>query len=203
MITRAGRRTVLGGAAQVALVPAAAFAVHQLRFMLAFGSSSGAALAQTGHNYLHSVVPWLMILAGVAAGAFLWGLGRALAGQRSAPRYALSLGGLWLTCVIALVVIYAAQELLEGWFATGHAAGLQGVFGYGGWWSIPAAAAVGLVLAVIFHGARWALDEAARRFGSVVPTRRRLLPALPRPVGMTPPRLVPLADGSSGRGPPR
>ena len=44
-------------------------------------------------------------------------------------------------------------------FATGHPAGLTGIFGYGGWWAIPAALCVGLVLAAVFHGARWVLDE--------------------------------------------
>ena len=57
----------------------------------------------------------------------------------------------------------SAQEFLEGLFATGHPGGLAGIFGYGGWWSIPAAVCVGLVLAAVFHGARWVLDEVAQR----------------------------------------
>ena len=43
---------------QVALLPPAALLVHQLRFMLAFGSSAGAELQRTGHSYLNWVVPW-------------------------------------------------------------------------------------------------------------------------------------------------
>jgi hypothetical protein len=95
------------------------------------------------------------------------------------------------------------QELLEGLLATGHPAGLVGVFGYGGWWSIPAALAVGLVLAAAFHGARWALTEVAeRRSGS--PTTRRARISVPRPpYTALVPRPAPLADGWSGRGPPR
>ena len=41
--------------------------------------------------------------------------------------------------------------------------GLAGIFGYGGWWAVPAAVCVGLVLAAVFHGARWVLDEVAQR----------------------------------------
>ena len=188
---------------RAALVPAAALLVHQLRFVLAFGSGAGAELQRTGHSYLHSLVPWIMLLIGVAVGGFLWALGRALRGQRSVPRYTLSLAGLWLICSVALVGIYVAQEFLEGLFATGHPAGLAGIFGYGGWWSIPAAVCVGLVLAAIFHGARWVLDEVAgRRIEAVVSARPRAV-ALPRPRDGWLPRLSPLAEGWSGRGPPR
>ena len=137
--------------------------MHQLRFWLAFGSGANVELARQGHAYLHSLVPWIVLLLGVAVGAFLWALGRALGGQRSLPRYTLSLAALWLVCTVCLVAIYVSQELLEGLFATGHPAGLAGVFGYGGWWSIPAALCVGLVLAAVLHGARWVLEEIAQR----------------------------------------
>ncbi len=154
------RRT---GLAPVALLPPAAFVVHQLRFMLAFGGGAGAELQRTGHSYLHSVVPWIVLLTALTVGGFLRAAGRALAGHRSLPRYTLSLAGMWALCSAALVAIYVSQEFLEGLFATGHPAGLAGIFAYGGWWSIPAAMAVGLVLAALFHGARWALDEVAKR----------------------------------------
>ena len=145
------------------LLPPAAFAVHQLRFALAFGAGAGAELQRTGHSYLHSLVPWIILLIALAVGGFLRAAGRTLAGQRSLPRYTLSLAGLWVLCSVALVAIYASQESLEGLFATGHPGGLAGIFAYGGWWSIPASMAVGLVLASVFHGARWVLDEVAKR----------------------------------------
>ena len=144
-------------------MPVAAFVVHQLRYYLAYGSAAAAVLERTGHSYLHSLVPWLVMLVAFAVGGFLWALGRAVAGQRSMPRYTVSLIGLWLACSACLVAIFATQEFLEGVFATGHPVGLAGIFGFGGWWSIPAAACVGLILAVLFHGARWVLDEVARR----------------------------------------
>jgi len=202
MIVRADRRSLLRGLTRAALVPAAALLVHQLRFVLAFGGTAGAELARQGHSYLHSLVPWIVLVLGVAVSGFLWALGRALRGQRSAPRYTLSLAGLWLVCTVCLVAVYVAQEFLEGLFATGHPAGLVGIFGYGGWWSIPAAFCVGLVLAAVLHGARWVLDEVAERRGSAPAGFSPRPAALPRPLDVWLPRLVPLADGWSGRGPP-
>jgi hypothetical protein len=131
-------------------MPAAAFGVHQLRYYLAYGSAAGAMLTRTGHSYLHSVVPRIVLLVAVAAGGFLGALGRAVARQRSLGRYTTSLLGLWLACTACLIAIFATQEFLEGLVATGHPAGVAGIFGYGGWWSIPAALCIGLVLAALF-----------------------------------------------------
>ena len=160
---RAGARARIAGFAYVALFPPAAFAVHQLRYWLAYGSNAGVELQRTGHSYLHSVVPWLVLLLALAVGGFLRALGRAFAGQTSRARFTLSLTAMWLTCSAALIAIFACQEFLEGLFATGHPAGLAGIFGYGGWWSIPAALSIGLVLATVLHGARWLVREVARR----------------------------------------
>jgi len=203
MIARADPRWLVRSLTRAALVPAAALLVHQLRFVLAFGSGAGAELQRTGHSYLHSLVPWIVLLIGVAVGGFLWALGHALRGQRSVRRYTLSLAALWLICSVALVAIYIAQEFIEGLFATGHPAGLAGIFGYGGWWSIPAALCVGLVLAAILHGARWVLDEVAHRRTRAVVSARPRAAALPRSRHAWLPRLSPLAEGWSGRGPPR
>ncbi len=183
------------------LVPAAALAVHQLRFMLAFGGRATVVLSQQGHAYMHSLVPWIVLSVAAAAGLFLWSLGRALGGNRRPTQYAASFTVLWIVCTITLIVIYAGQELLEGFFATGHTAGLAGVFSYGGWWSIPAALCVGLVLAAVFHGARWTLDEVARRHRRQAPAYQRENASAPRRRDALP-LLTPLAQGASGRGPP-
>ena len=151
------------------MLPPAAFAVHELRYLLAFGGGAAAELQRTGHSYLHSLVPWLVLALSLVVGGFLRALGRAFSGQRSAARDTMSFVGLWLVCSVALVAIYVSQEFLEGLFATGHPGGLAGIFGYGGWWSIPAAVCVGLVLAAVFHGARWVLDEVAERCSRAVP----------------------------------
>jgi hypothetical protein len=191
------RRTV-----PLALMPAAAFAVHQLRYWLAFGGHASDQLQAQGHSYLRSLVPWIMLLIAIAAGAFLRALGQALGGRRSLPSYKASFAVLWLVCTVSLVAIYVCQEFLEGLFATGHPGGLAGILGYGGWWCIPAALGVGLVLAAVFHGARWVLHEVAERCSH----RRRTSPIQPlaQPAPLTViPRSAPLAGGWSGRGPPR
>ena len=202
MLRRIARRGAIPSFARVALVPAGALAVHQLRYWLAFGSGAGSELTRQGHSYLHSVVPWIVLLIAVSVGVFLRALGRALGGHGSVPRYTLSFTALWLLCAACLVGIYVCQEFLEGLFATGHPGGLVGIFGYGGWWSVPAALAVGLVLAAIFHGAGWVLRELALRSGRGATVRRRRAGVLP-PRDVPAPRTVPIAAGWSGRGPPR
>jgi hypothetical protein len=186
--------------AQVAVLPPAAFAVHQLRYMLAFGAHAGIELQRTGHSYLHSLVPWLIAALAIAVGVFLQALGRAFAGQTSARRYSASLLGLWLTCSAALLAIFVCQEFLEGVFLTGHPAGLQGIFGFGGWWAVPASLCIGLVLAALFHGARWVLHEVSRRRSPAPRTWTVPAPRRPGAVLLSPP--APLISGCSGRGPP-
>ena len=197
------RGTLMRRSAALALMPAAAFAVHQLRYWLAFGGHAGAQLQAQGHSYLHSLVPWIVLLIAIAVGGFLRGLGRALGGSCSLARYTVSFAALWLLCAGSLVAIYVCQEFLEGLFATGHPAGLTGIFGYAGWCAVPAALGVGLVLATIFHGARWVLQEVADRSGRRVPTIPRQSPTARGPGAVWIPRPAPLAGGSSGRGPPR
>src|SRR5262249_29207769 len=63
------------------LFPAAAYAVHQLRFELGYGSGSNAALAAQGHGYLDSLAPWVGILLALGLGSFLVRLVRAAAGS--------------------------------------------------------------------------------------------------------------------------
>jgi hypothetical protein len=203
MAVRTQRSFSLGRLASLALMPGAAFAVHQLRYWFAFGGRAGAELQAQGHSYLHSVVPWLVLLLAISAGVFLRALGRALGGQCSLQRCSISFAGLWLLCGACLVAIYVSQEFLEGLFATGHPAGLAGIFGYGGWWSIPAAFAVGLVLAAAFHGAQWVLGEVASRCACHPAQRSHWNTSARVPRDVRPVRLAPLAGGWSGRGPPR
>jgi hypothetical protein len=188
--------------AQLGLMPAGALAVHQLRFWLAFGSRADVVLRAQGHAYLHSVAPWVVLLIAISAGMFLRALGHALGGRCSLSRVTISFLGLWLLCALSLVAIYVAQECLEGVLATGHPAGMIGIFGYGGWWSIPAALAVGLVLAAFFHGATWIIREVAARCRPEMPGRAPRTPLTLPPRDRFVPSPVPLAGGWSGRGPP-
>ena len=185
-----------------ALLPPAALAVHELRYLVVYGAGAGAELQRTGHSYLHSVVPWIVLLVALTVGGFLRSLGQALSGQTSLPRYTTSFVGLWLACAACLVGIFVCQECLEGLFATGHPTGLAGTFGYGGWWSVPAALAVGLVIAAGFHGARWVLGEIVRRRSRIMVVRRAPAIIRTRPNVLVP-RLAPLAGGWPTRGPPR
>ncbi|MCW2954263.1 MAG: hypothetical protein JWQ48_3433, partial [Conexibacter sp.] len=154
-----------------ALMPGAALAVHQLRYELAFGPHASKALTTQGHGYLSSLTPWIVLLATLAIGVSLgllahrWATaptavagrarrngrgGRSGRATTSAPRRP----GLrvWLLAALALVAVYAGQELLEGLFATGHPSGLNGIFGDGGWWALPAALLVGGLLALALRG---------------------------------------------------
>ena len=201
--TRAGVRARIAAWAYVALLPPAAFAVHQLRYMLAYGGDASIELQRTGHSYLHSFVPWLVLLLALATGGFLRALGRAFAGHTSPARFTLSLTALWLTCSVGLVAIFACQEFLEGLFATGHPAGLTGIFGYGGWWSIPIALCIGLVLAALLHGARWLVREVARRQARPHAALVGHAPRVARPSDAVLMAPAPLVSGWSGRGPPR
>jgi hypothetical protein len=189
--------------APLAVMPAAAFAVHQLRYWLAFGGRAAATLQAQGHSYLHSLVPWLVLLIALAVGCFLRSLGRAFAGECSLPRYTVSFAVLWMLCAAGLVAIFALQESLEGLLVTGHPAGLVGIFGYGGWWAVPASLAVGLVLAALFHGARFVLGEVAERYRRHGHVSRRLRVVARAPRVLLLPSPIPLADGWSDRGPPR
>ena len=175
MFSRARCPAVIDGAARIALLPAAALAVHQLRYLLAYGSAAGMELQRQGHSYLHSVVPWIILVVALVVGGFLRALGRAFSGQTSLSRFSLSFTALWLVCTVALVAIYGCQEFLEGLFATGHPAGLVGIFGFGGWWAIPAAACVGLVLAADLP--RCALGPRGGR--SALPSRPPAHPSSP------------------------
>ena len=196
------RGVVLRRLAPFALMPAAAFAVHQLRYWLAFHGAAGIELQRQGHAYLHSLVPWMVLLIALPVGVFLRALGRALGGRCSLPRYTVSFAVLWMACAACLLAIYISQEYLEGLLVTGHPAGLVGIFGYGGWWAVPAAVGVGLVLAAAFQGARWVLRETARRRALTVslPVRTAAVARAPRDVLL--PRAAALAGGCSGRSPP-
>jgi hypothetical protein len=181
------------------LLPAAAFVVHQLRYRIAYGSRAGQVLAAQGHSYLNSFAPWLALLLAIALGLLVLRVARAAAGRADEGRRR-SLAGLWGLATASLVAIYAAQELLEGFFATGHPAGVAGVFGHGGWWALPLAAAAGAVVAALLR-AGCALVSAARRLAASRPLRLAppsVLRLRPVDVALRPA----LAGAAAGRAPP-
>lgn len=183
-------------------MPAAVLTVHQLRYLLAFGSGSGQELEKEGHQYLSALAAPIAMSVAIVVGLFFarlavaWrvGGGEEDAPRRSFLRLALSIGA-------ALLALYSCQELLEGMLSSGHPGGLEGVFGDGGWWAVPLALACGTVVAAALRGARAAIRWVAGRdrgprlsHGRPVPTPRPRRLALPRP--------MPLAGAAAGRAPP-
>jgi uncharacterized protein len=179
------------------LVPAAALAVHQLRYQLAYGGDARALLAEQGHAYLHSLTPWIVLAACVAFGGYL---GRAASAWRGrAEAHQVATARIWLLATTGLIAIYAGQELLEGLLATGHPAGLAGVFGAGGWLAVPSAVLVAAALALALRGAERLVARLARR---LVPARPRP-PATPRPRPVFARPRAPPSTRAAGRAPPR
>jgi hypothetical protein len=183
-----------------ALLPLAALGVHQLRYQLAFGHESDHELAAQGHAYLGSLTPVLAFIAALVGAELIFRLARASRGSvaiRPQTRLVVLAGAVAGT----LVAIYAAQELLEGFLATGHPDGLAGVFGEGGWWSVPIAIGFGIAIAIAIRGADAAVVALARL------RRRRARPVarardLPRPKVVFPPSPSVLATSAPGRAPP-
>jgi hypothetical protein len=181
------------------LVPAAAVAVHQLRYMLAYGSRAGSELAAQGHSYLHSLVPWTILVLALGAGSFLRRAAHAVSTGDAGHARRLPAGALWLATFAGLLAIYATQETLEGLLATGHPGGVGGVVGHGGWWAIPAAAAIALAVTALLLAGRVLLRVAAQAYRSArrAPAQTRL------PAGVVLPIVRPLARAAAGRAPPR
>jgi hypothetical protein len=137
------------GVRAFALLPLAAFVVHQIRYLGGYGHEVDDALASQGHWYLTFVLPILVSIGGGVVGTVLF---RASLGRSAQRRAAPSLLGRSLACALALVVIFSAQELLEGALVGAHPSGLDAVLGHGGWIVLPAAVALGGLLALLLAG---------------------------------------------------
>lgn len=169
-----------------ALLALGGLAVHQLRYLVAFGSASGEALHREGHDYLSQAAPILLALAAAAMVARL--LVGAVAARRmsAAPRPHLIRG---LSYAIALGCLFSVQELAEGALAAGHPAGLAGLLGGGGWIALPLALAFGLGAGLVEH----LLERAEGAIAVALAAARRPDPAPePRPPSVDP-RCTPLA----------
>jgi hypothetical protein len=183
------------------LLPVGALVVHQLRYMLAYGSSASSELTDQGHSYLHSLTPWIILSVGLAAGFFLCELALfSRTGPDREGRFAISSRWLWACTTVFLVGIYAGQEFLEGVFAPGHPAGFVGIFGHGGWWAIPVAALVAAGIVALQRIARAIIAAIAKPPGRVILRCRSSF--IREPVTTVPRRLSPLACAAAGRAPP-
>jgi hypothetical protein len=127
-----------------ALVATGWWTVHQLRYLLAYGSDTGRALAHQGHAYLAPAAPALSALLALAAARLLVRAASAPPGR--SPR-AQRLIAVWPACAATLLGLYVAQESVEGALAAGHPAGAAGIFGHGGWIAVPLAIVIGVAIA--------------------------------------------------------
>src|SRR5256885_9543574 len=98
-----------------------AFALHQLRYLIAFGGASSSELARQGHGYMADAVPLIGVF---ALSAVLATLIRGRFGARlvraALPRRAAVLG-------FALLATFATQASLHGTLAAGHPDGIATV----------------------------------------------------------------------------
>ncbi|MGI8674070.1 MAG: hypothetical protein ACR2KD_02090 [Thermoleophilaceae bacterium] len=183
-----------------ALVGAGALVVHRLRYLAGYGADSGEALGRHGHGYL-----WIVLVVTVAAlclagASVAYALARASGTGQATERPPRSFTALWWRASAGLTALYVVQESLEGLLAPGHAGGLAGVAGHGGWTAFVLALAVGALIALLVRGAHAAVVRAAGRPGR--PPSRRSVSATARPAPVRWALASPLARHLAGRRPP-
>jgi hypothetical protein len=190
----------------LALLPVATVAVHQLRYLLAYGADAGHELIAQGDAYIESLLPGLVLLIGACAVAGLLHVWRVASGGTSAgPARRPGLWRLWGCACVALLLAYVGQEALEVLLGSAHASVLAQAFGAGGWWAVPAVITVGLGWALLARGARAVLALAARRGADRRPglrSGRELTPARPGRIAVLWPPACPLSRRLAGRAPP-
>jgi hypothetical protein len=179
-----------------AILALGAFALHQLRYLIAFGGSSSAELARQGHGYMADALPILGVFALSAL------LGTLLRGRYGARMVRASLLQRAWIFALGLLAIFVTQESLEGMIAAGHPGGIAAVLASGGWLAIPLALALGAVAAVLaraLEGIEVAI--AARHRTHVLPRAPRVRGSARMGRSLARP-LSPLAFGLARRPPP-
>jgi hypothetical protein len=185
-------RALIGPRAQSAsLIALGAFAVHQLRYLLAYGGDAGNELAGQGHSYLSHLVPLLL---GFGLAILTARLVRGLLGGSSSPGAERRLKA--TSYAFGIAAVFCCQELAEGALFAGHAA----IFAGGGWTALPLAALFGVLAALLDRGIE-AIEALAARTDRTTarPPRRLALPSAPPQLGR---RLSPIAVGLAQRPPP-
>lgn len=155
-----------------ALVGAGALAVHRLRYLAGWGADSGEALGRHGHGYLWIVTAASVVALCLAGASVMHAVARASGEGGPAERPVAPFLGLWWRASAALVALYVVQESLEGLLAPGHAGGLAGVVGNGGWTAFVLAVGVGALVALVLRGAHTIVTRAAARRAARPPSRR-------------------------------
>jgi hypothetical protein len=180
----------------VALLTLGALALHQARYLLAYGEPAAAGDGHR-HSYLELLAPPLVgaIVATIALTLLAAAL-RRRSGRPLAPACATERAALF---ALALLAVYFVQEISE-LLAASHSAGLEAMLGAGGWLVMPLAIALGAVSAFL---ADW-LDRVELRFvGASGPERPRAPRTVARPsVAWVALLASPLAFGLARRPPP-
>ena len=110
---------------------------------------------------------------------------------------------LWAIASAGLLAIYIGQELTEGLISSGHALRPATLLAGGGLWALPAAIAVGGLLALVVRGGRALVARVALvrgRLPRAVSARGRRL--VVRRAAVALPRRARLAAACAGRAPP-
>jgi hypothetical protein len=178
-------------------LPAGVLAVHQLRYVLAYGAGAGHELRAHGDTYVGSAVPVVALLLAVASIGALLRFATAWRDGEQVPAKRRRWWSMWLTTMLVLLAGFCLLELLEVAAEAQHP-GLASIFGDGGWWALPAAASVAALLTLVVRGGRALLRliaggrRHAVRAGSPSGLARSHLRA----------RLDVLASCAAGRAPP-
>lgn len=179
-----------------ALLCVAAFGVHQLRYLAAFPGDAERALHDSGHDYLLGVEPLIGLAMAFLFGHLLRRLLFARPGREPCSRAQAS-----ATFAAALILVFTAQELSEGWLAAGHPPGLGGVFGAGGWLALPLSVVAAGVLVLFIRAEDAAADTDVVDVRLCIPSVAAR-PAALAPSGSAAPRARRLPRHLAGRGPP-
>ncbi len=174
-----------------AILALGAFALHQLRYLIAFGGSSSAELAHQGHRYMSELLaPMAVLILAAALATLIRGTeGESAARAPLARRIAVFAG--------ALLAIYLGQESLEGLIVAGHPTGAAAALANAGWIAIPLALAIGALSALlahilervehviaVVHAERPQRSRAPSSRGRALPARGLRLPSTPLAFGL-------------------
>ncbi len=186
-----------------ALVPAATLAVHELRYLLAFGGGASHELAERGDTYVGWLAPLCVLVLAIPIGAVAGRLSAAWHGRASGRARGCRGRMLqWLALGLVLLACFCVQEIIEQLLEPQHPVGLSGIFGDGGLWAVPAAFGLAAGLTLLMAGTQAVVSGLARRRApSVVAVRSAgIVIGLPAVALLVAP--APLAGGAAGRAPP-
>lgn len=184
-----------------ALVCGGVVAVHQLRYLLAYGNGSHGALRAQGHAYLALLIPVIIIALSLCAASIVVALLRAdRCGCAASSSERATWWRLWVQSAAAVLVLFVIQESVEGLLESRHPGGVAAIAAHGGWIAVPLAAFLGLVISLLLGGASAAVARVAWRLRRRV--RRRVRSQERLGYRQPPPSLDRFARFLVGRGPP-